>query len=142
MTVEEFKLEHLENFEPTNAHKHMPLKQQFEIMKDDPNHHVLSIRKDGIIAIVGVHIFTAGVGEVYTFITDHIYKHNKDFHTTIINLIKYCHRDLKLHRLQMAVEVGFGKGAKWAHSLGFRFEGTMKAYSVDKKDHSLFARIA
>lgn len=44
-------------------------------------------------------------------------------------------------RVEMAVDVDFDQGHRWARLLGMTAEGTMKAYQPDGRDCVLYARI-
>lgn len=46
-----------------------------------------------------------------------------------------------LTRVEATVEKGFGQGCRWLKVLGFQYEGDMRAYGVDGKDHERWARV-
>lgn len=49
--------------------------------------------------------------------------------------------DNRFHRLQADILVGFDKGVRFVEFLGFKFEGTMKAYDKDKRDYLRYALV-
>jgi len=44
-------------------------------------------------------------------------------------------------RVEVAVDVNHAEGMRWAERLGFSYEGTMKAYTIDGRDCHLYARV-
>lgn len=46
-----------------------------------------------------------------------------------------------LRRVEATVEKGFGEGCRWLALMGFEYEGDMRAYGVDGKDHERWARV-
>jgi hypothetical protein len=44
-------------------------------------------------------------------------------------------------RVEIAVDSEFPQGKRWAKMLGLTYEGTMKGYGVDGRDHDLYARV-
>lgn len=46
-----------------------------------------------------------------------------------------------VRRVEAAVDCDHGPALRWAHMLGFEVEGKMRAYTADRRDAFLFARV-
>jgi hypothetical protein len=46
------------------------------------------------------------------------------------------------HRIEATADAGFAAGNRMLRMLGFQCEGVMRAYSPDRRDHNLYAKIA
>lgn len=47
----------------------------------------------------------------------------------------------RFRRIETSVTCNFENGRRWAQSLGFVYEGTMKAFTPDGRDCDLFAKV-
>ena len=47
----------------------------------------------------------------------------------------------RFRRIETSVTCNFENGRRWAQSLGFAYEGTMKAFTPDGRDCDLFAKV-
>lgn len=141
LRLEYFKLLDLDSFNPKDEYYN--LYEDMSKALDNPNIDMFTMWKGGeVICILGINHLRAGVGEIWlisgVLIDENKFKFYKCV-TIIIN--KYLHGDMGIHRLQMAIEKNWSKGIRWAKSLGFIYEGLMKAYDLNKVDHLLFAKV-
>ena len=91
-----------------------------------PGHTALA---DGeLIVIAGINILWPGVGEAWAFLGGSYRKHGRFIHRTVKNMLSEIAFDLKLERVQAAVEEGHWAGIRWVDVLGFKFEGEMPGY--------------
>jgi len=139
--VTPFKQEHLKDFLPKMLI--LDLEQSMQDCLDSPERTVLTLKKkDEIICIAGINFLRLGVGEVWIIPSILVDVYKCEFYKTIYRLINnYVITQLGLHRVTMAIEVGWSKGVKWAETLGFSREGIMKAYDHNRVDHYLYAKV-
>lgn len=93
---------------------------------------------DSILGIGGAHELWEGVAEVLIVPSDKLCDHGK-----ILCRIAKRRLDLfqeKYHRLQTS-SLADPKTDKWMEHLGFECEGTLKAYSANKDDYRMWARV-
>jgi hypothetical protein len=64
-------------------------------------------------------------------------KHFIEIHRNVAAAIRMCPD----RRVEIAVDSEFAEGKRWAKMLGLTFEGRMRGYGVDGRDHDLFARV-
>ena len=140
MTYELFEMEHIKGFVPLSSVEN--LKLVMESMMSTQDNIIWSLMIKGkVVAFAFVRNFRVGVAEVGMLMSKDIYKDRMGLQKVVLKLIEYCEKELGIHRLQMSVEQGFQMGVRWAHSLGFLYEGTMLKYGYDKKNHLLFSRV-
>lgn len=61
-----------------------------------------------------------------------------------LKVTKAVFRTMELHpfrRIEASVKSDFVQGHRWAQMLGFKREGTMRAYAPNGDDHDLYARV-
>lgn len=118
------------------------LKETMEININDSARDTLTIMYgDEVMFLAGVRYLRDGVAEAWMLGSDLVEKHKLPFYRTVKGLIEFCFHKLDIHRLQISVEADWKSGTKWATNLGFNYEGLAVAYSSDKKDHHIFARV-
>lgn len=98
--------------------------------------------KDKPLAILGGFILAPGVMQCWALVSPLAYKVPLAFVKSVKTILKYATEELKVRRFQFSVVTGFTEGWKFAEVLGFKCEGTMKAYNVDGSDCWLFGRTA
>ncbi len=64
-------------------------------------------------------------------------KHFMEIHRNVAAAIRMCPD----RRVEIAVDSEFPEGKRWAKMLGLTYEGTMRGYGVDGRDHDLYARV-
>lgn len=57
-------------------------------------------------------------------------------------ILKFLKEHQELHRVQIAVNLEFQQGHRWAQMLGFTPEGIMKKYDEFGNDHMLYAKVS
>lgn len=111
---------------------------------DSIKNHPFSISmhdKNGELGLVaGLDIFHPGVAEGWAIITPNISKYPIAYTKKMIKVVDTTMEHFDLHRLQIIVKCR-GDLVKWAISLGFEIEGTMKKFGKDKSDYYIMGRI-
>ena len=94
--------------------------------------------------IVGCGGFTPlweGVAEIWMYLQPDAFKRKK----VALKLMKHILNDIikqkKYHRIQAIVLKDYKAGIRFAEFFGFKNEGLMKSYSVNKEDFYRYARI-
>lgn len=137
--VTAFRLWHLDTF---YSESKQDLRTELSVMVAYPFYDLLTIWKDGkILGIGAVFHVRQGIGQVTMYPSIYAKKYPITFHKSTKIMLEYCYKYLKLHRLQMTVRDKFYKGVKWAHKLGFEYEGRLLNYDIDGVDHHLFAKV-
>lgn len=95
-----------------------------------------------VICIAGLVHLRPGVAEAFIIRTKLIQTHKLEFYRIIKNLLDRCFdpKGYGLHRIQLSIDCSWIEGAKWATSIGFKFEGIAKSYVLNK-DHAIYARV-
>jgi len=97
-------------------------------------------RSDGkILAAAGVMNLWPGVGEGWAILTPHanglsVVRKFREMFDLILLANNY-------HRIQASVRADFKAGVRFAEFLGFKAEGVMRKFDVDKTDYIRMARI-
>lgn len=60
-----------------------------------------------------------------------------EIHRNVAAAIRMCPD----RRVEIAVDSEFPEGKRWAKMLGLEYEGTMRGYGIDGRDHDLYARV-
>lgn len=60
-----------------------------------------------------------------------------EIHRNVAAAIRMCQD----RRVEIAVDSEFPEGKRWAVLLGLTFEGRMRGYGTDGRDHDLYARV-
>lgn len=98
--------------------------------------------EDGrIIAIVGVEPMWKGVGTVWTLLTSETRERGVALTRGVMRFVEMLHVERGYWRLQATVERGDETARLWIIQLGFRYEGTMLAYSPGGETHDMYARV-
>lgn len=133
-----FHPEHMSMFHPTEvflgeaAHNNAPRDCQYA--------HTL-MNDDTIIGCVGGRKIWNGVAEVWTLFSNSIYKNPIELTKTIEKCLCYYEEALALHRMQAYVKVGYPMAQRWAETLGFVCEGTLRKHGVDGSDYYMMGRV-
>ena len=101
------------------------------------------IRKsDGkILGCGGIKVLWPGCGEAWAIYSDEIGSYTKDCRNYAIYYLSELLKALELHRLQCVVDAEDKVKVRFAKSLGFEWEGVMKAYQPDGKDSVMLAYV-
>ncbi len=102
---------------------------------------VTILKGDLVLAIFGAQFVRPGVYHVWGLVSTEVAKHPISFFKAAEKTLAWYERTSKTHRIQMDIRAGHFDLMKWAHLLGFRHEGIMRAYSEDRSDHYLYAKV-
>jgi hypothetical protein len=91
--------------------------------------------------IVGCHKQWDGFGQVWGILDRRLDQHPIALLKSCIILLNYAVQKQKLRRVSVTVRSGYTKGNRFAHALGFDFEGKMAGYLPDGGDANLYARL-
>jgi len=103
-----------------------------------PNFAYTAIKNDRVLACAGVLPIWEGRGEAWAMLaadigTDFVFIHNATR--------KYL-RECGIRRIEAVVDAQFRQAKRWVMTLGFEYEGWMKAYTPDGRDCIRFARVS
>lgn len=90
-----------------------------------------------VLGAAGIWVLENHRGLAWALISDTIGTDFIHFHKAVLNFLD----NTNLQRVEMAVEVNFTQGVRWAKMLGFSLEGLMHKYYPNGNDAYLFARI-
>ena len=100
-----------------------------------------AVEGDLILCCVGLKVIKEGVAEAWMVLskegTDR--KYLRAMYFQVSTHMKELMRDLNLHRVQAWVREDFHAGARYAEVLGFKKEGVMRKYDIDKTDCFLYS---
>jgi hypothetical protein len=136
-----FKIEDLDLFKPRDLFVDIVSDMEKNLL--NPSIDMFTMKKNGeIVCLTGICHRRLGVGELWLIPSDLVDKYKSEFFKSIFRLIyNFAFPVMGMHRLEIAILVGWDKGVKWAEKLGFTREGIMKAYDLTKQDHYLYARV-
>jgi hypothetical protein len=93
------------------------------------------------IAVFGVVYIWNGVGEMWSMFDNQA----RTFHVTMVRggriFTDIAMRYLHLHRLQITVRTDDNRALRYAKSIGFETESTMRKFGPDKVDYLLMTRL-
>ena len=95
---------------------------------------------DQILLCIGADILWKGVGEIWTLFDIHYFEHRFSLQKIVKNIIKQFFAVDGLHRLQSPIPARNTQSVRYAESMGFKPEGTLKMFDSDKNDYVMFAR--
>ena len=96
---------------------------------------------DACFGLGGVFPFTPGVGELWMMMHPDRFRHPKFLRRAALRILGEAREVMDLHRIQSAAEVAQPYHSRWMVSLGFEFEGIMRAYTFDRRDMARYALI-
>lgn len=85
------------------------------------------------IALIAVATIWPGVGEFWTLTTKNIDKYPKDTLKLYKKFIWWYSNTHKLHRMQIHVTWDQEGWISWLNKMGFKIEGVMPKYTIDKQ---------
>lgn len=127
----------------------MDLRHQEESVGRD---YVISVANDSVcktlfcgsnpIAILGFYGMWNGVINVFVIPSRHVQRYAKTFLRVVRSELEALWDDpfLKLHRMETK-SLANDETDRWMAWLGFQCEGTMVAYSADRKPYRIWARV-
>lgn len=139
LQIRPFELEH---FHDLAARGHM---RPWQSMLSGDDWRLLAARGEAWSGFVGdVCVGCAGIvdhgegrGEAWAMLPDDAGPHM----AAITRAVMRGLRTTPLRRVQAITACTFAPGRKWAKMLGFRFEGTLRAYCADGSDAEIWARV-
>jgi hypothetical protein len=90
---------------------------------------------DEVLCCAGLMQTWPGRSVGWALISRNAGKHFIEIHRNVAAAIRMCPD----RRIEIAVDSEFPQGKRWAKMLGLTYEGTMKAYGTDGRDHDLYA---
>lgn len=90
-----------------------------------------------IVGCGGLVVLWNGVGEGWGVPADIIKDYGKEVYEASLNFI--AEQRNVFHRIQATVVCGFEIGEKYLTALGFEYEGILRKYGADGKDHKMFS---
>ena len=137
--LKQFHTSDIVKFKPKLPFENM--KADLEIAVSEYRYELSTLwRNDDIIGIAGLFNIRPGVAELFMLPSILVDKYPLEFFKATKDMVEFCMRDY--HRLQLTVDAEWKLGKKWARMLGFTEEGLMKAYSANKQDEYMFARVS
>lgn len=133
MTVIQFNPDHLVKIRVKTIHTG-------EVPKTVMTDAVTVMDREQPVAIFGSFTFVPGVVHLWGLISDDVRQKPLAFHRVTRELLKYYEKTAAPRRIQMDVKASYIEGQRWAKSLGFEYEGTMKRYGVNGEDFHLYGR--
>lgn len=113
---------------------------QLELM-ETPGHAYTALNQGRPIGACGVLPIWTGVGEAVGFITPEVRESARFTFLAVKEGLELIQREYKYHRIQMSVEMDFKAGYRFAHHLGFKFEGAMPLYTADKRTFMRYGKV-
>lgn len=144
--IENFKPEHLSLFIPRDILYQENWEKFSEEMRLNGESGMIDIitlvRGKAVVAFAGLVHQRNGVAEGAIIPGVLVDSYKKEFFIAIHGLVtQFVPKVFGIHRLEIAISNDWEAGDKWARKLGFKFEGIARAWSQDKKDHSIYARV-
>lgn len=96
---------------------------------------------DNPVLCGGIFVMCDGVGEVWTVTSKAVEKYPLSFHKTVVYTIEKFREFYKLHRIQATCLKEHNVSRKWLEHLGFKCEGLLEKYDMEKRDYYMFARV-
>lgn len=95
-----------------------------------------------VVCIAGVIEIWKGLGEAWAIVSPDAKDHALAMHRLALPLIKIWFKEMELHRLQATVQSNLPVNLKWAKTLGFQPEATLRSYGPTKEDHQMLVRFS
>ena len=136
-----FRARHVEAMNIQDQQEWVTAEYGVEDFKALERKHAYTLFRDGVpIVCCGAFELSKVRGSCWailsTSITPHIFRE-------VHNLGKTFLASLPFKRLEAVVDVDFAAGHRWVKTLGFELEAPrMKAYEVDGRDCSLYAKVS
>lgn len=96
---------------------------------------------DRLYGIAGSYRQWAGSSQLWAVFDAESERYPIALRRACLQLISYAVAKQELYRVSLTVKSEYTKGNRFAHSLGFDFEGKMLAFLPDGSDANLYARL-
>lgn len=110
----------------------------FETYESYPSWSLLC--NDQFVAAFGVVVPYPGLGDAWCIASQLAVSDTFFFFRTVRQYIEEVSRGMKFRRLQALVQFDYEAGHRWARSLGFAHEATLRRYGVDGKHMAMYAQ--
>src|SRR5690606_19986480 len=82
-----------------------------------------------------------GVVEVCSVVSALAFKYRKSLHIAALSLLDIVASDPGVRRIQATVDAECHRAIRWIERLGFEFEGRLRSYGPDGRDHLIYGRV-
>lgn len=96
---------------------------------------------DAPMACLGGGQIFSGVFHAFALVGTDALEHPIYYAKATKEIIDSTFEKFSLNRMQIAIRADQGWGHRWAKYLGFQFEGTLRNYGEENKDHHMFAKV-
>ena len=141
MTLIDFKIEHFDQLEFEES-AHLRRSRRNEYAQLPTRGSAFTLWSDGPVACGGVAVHWPGVGELWMLRGSCASDHPVSMVKAARGVVEDAVTRFNLHRIQAAVEEQDRRALMFIESLGFVFEGRLRAYGPGKEDHLMFARVS
>lgn len=101
---------------------------------------ITALVNNRVVAIFGVVLIWDGVGEAWSCFSEEARRYPLAMTKGAYAFFDICEILFSLHRIQITVRSTDKRAVSWAKCLGFKSEGLLKEYSVDKTDYYMMRR--
>ncbi|HWN46803.1 MAG TPA: hypothetical protein VNM71_05565 [Steroidobacteraceae bacterium] len=140
MRVEKLRAWHLEALElqPSQAMFGTSIKQpDYQRMIVNAGQAFAAVSGDTVLGCGGMTELWENRAQIWALVSKDAGPHMVGIHRAVEGFLKQAPQ----RRIEAYVLVGFAAGSRWIRRLGFKHEGTMRAYSPEGDDYELFARV-
>lgn len=137
------KLEHLSNIKPNEKFSgDEGAVSRVRDMLSNENVFSYTLKSEGnVLAILGITVGWAGVGEVWSVMTDKVSLCPVAFARSARHLLHNVISDLDLDRAHVFARCGFPDTIKWLEFLGFTKEATLEKFGPEGDDYLIYKLI-
>ena len=93
------------------------------------------------VVAAGVILYWQGVGEVWMYLSEWIYKHPQQFCRISKRQLNTVIKENDLHRIQAPICSDMPINIAFAEAMGFTKEATLRKYGPDGKDYIMYSLI-
>lgn len=143
LTIAPFKKEHFCQIKPREPNLSMSkglgdISRFAELYEHNP---AISIFHGAeIVGSFGVVVLWPGVAEAWVYVGNEVENHKIEFHRIVKCLLNDVINNLKLRRVQAAIDANYEIGLAWAKRLGFSEEGKLHMFGVNGEDYIMCAK--
>jgi RimJ/RimL family protein N-acetyltransferase len=110
--------------------------KHFDLLENNGFSHTI-VGSGKILGCAGVLPLSEHKAEAWAFIDIHSREHFIQVHRVVRQFLK----EVPFKRVQGVVDLDFDAGHRWIKLLGFRREGTLRAYGINGQDCVMYARV-
>jgi hypothetical protein len=106
---------------------------------EQPGSLARTLLVDGVpMACAGLIELWRGRAYAWAYLSEGWERFARAVHRACLDNLQAC----RWRRVEMAVDVRYPQGKRWAWHLGFEFEGVARAFTPDGRDCEIWARVA